>query len=340
MRKLQTRALVASDLERVIQIDSEYTDRRRDGFYRKRLEAAIAEPRNFVYLGYESNAVLQGFLLARLHEGEYGTEGSSASLDAIGVAPGQTTQGAGRLMLETLAAVLQHQGVEAIYTQADWHNVDMLRFFASTGFSLAPRHILERDSGRLDEGAIADDLVLEAGSLGDSNDYSHAHGDQPGALAHDLVACHSMRSSDLSAIVKIGRKILGREQRAYYEQKLAEALDESGVRVSLVAEQNQQVVGFVMARVDFGEFDRTEPVAVLESIAVDPDCRHHLVGTALLSQLLTNLSALQIEVVRTETDTEHFEVLRFLQRNGFAISQRLAFVRPVKQAPVLQDRRK
>jgi N-acetylglutamate synthase-like GNAT family acetyltransferase len=87
-----------------------------------------------------------------------------------------------------------------------------------------------------------------------------------------------------------------------------------------------------MARVDFGEFDRIEPAAVLDTIAVDPDYTHHLVGTALLSQLLANLSALHIEIIRSETDAEHFDVLRFLQRNGFAISQRLAFVRAVNQA--------
>lgn len=333
-KNLQSRALVADDLERVIQIDSAYTGRRRDGFYRKRLAAALAEPRNFIYLGYEHNAALQGFLLARLQAGEYGREEPSASLDAIGVDPRQTARGVGRSMLEALDEVLRHKGIAAIYSQADWHNGHMLRFFASTGFLLASRQILERDAGRLDERVLSDELILEAGRLGDSNDYSDAHGDQPGALARDLIPCHSMRSSDLSAIVKIDRKISGKQHQAYFEQKLAEALDESGLRVSLVAEQDQHVVGFVMARVDFGEFDRTEPVAVLETIEVDPDCRHHLVGTALLSQLLTNLAALQIEIVRSETDVEHFEVLRFLQRNGFAISQRLAFVRRVSQDPV------
>jgi GNAT superfamily N-acetyltransferase len=114
--------------------------------------------------------------------------------------------------------------------------------------------------------------------------------------------------------------------------------------VSLVAEQDDHVVGFAMARVDFGEFDRIEPTAVLDSIAVDPGYTHHLVGTALLSQLLANLSTLRIEVmsqllanlstlrievIRSEADAEHFDVLQFLQRNGFSNSQRLAFIREV-----------
>ena len=325
MEKYQTRPLAAGDLERVIKIDCEYTGRRRDGFYRKRLEAALAEPQKFVYLGCEGNATLEGFLLARLQEGEYGTQGSCASLDAIGVDPAVAVKGLGRSLLEALKGILQHKGIEVIQTQADWRNLRMLRFFAGTGFSLAPRHVLERNTANLDDSQITEDLIAEADRLGDANDYSDSVSDQPGALARDIVACRSLRESDLSAIVRIDHEITGRIHQAYYDQKLTEALAESGVRVSLVAERDEHVVGFVMARVDFGEFDRIEPAAVLDSIAVDPGYAHHLVGTALLSQLLTNLSALQIEVVRTEVDSQHFDVLKFLQRSGFAGSQRLAF---------------
>ena len=84
-----------------------------------------------------------------------------------------------------------------------------------------------------------------------------------------------------------------------------------------------------MARAAFGDFDHIEPAAVLGSIAVDPDYTHHLVGTALLPQLPANRSALQIEVVRSESDVQHFDVLKFLQDNGFSISRRLAFDREV-----------
>lgn len=321
------RPLVAGDLGRVIDIDSQYTGRRRDGFYRKRLDAALAEPGNFVYLGCDLHGTLQGFLLARLQQGEYGTTARTASMDAIGVDTAVAAKGIGRSLLQALDEILKHKGINAIYTQADWRNLPMLQFFAGTGFSLAPRHILERDATNLSDFEFADDLVDDAGRLGDPNDYSDAEGDQRGALARDTVPCRLMCAADLAAIVKIDRKISGREQRAYYERKMAEALGESGIRVSLVAEQDDHVVGFAMARVDFGEFDRIEPAAVLDSIAVDPDYTHHLVGTALLSQLLANLSTLRIEIVRSESVAEHLDVLKFLQHNGFSISQRLAFVR-------------
>jgi ribosomal protein S18 acetylase RimI-like enzyme len=80
-----------------------------------------------------------------------------------------------------------------------------------------------------------------------------------------------------------------------------------------------------MARVDFGDFGTTEPVAVLDSIAVDPDYRHTRIGGALLSQLLANLTGLRLEKIRTEVGVDHFDVLHFLMQNGFRNSQRLAF---------------
>ena len=327
--KTTTRPLVSNDLERVIEIDSQHTGRRREGFYRKRLEAALRVPLGFVYLGCENDAGLQGFLLARLQQGEYGTAKRTASLDAIGVDRSAATKGIGRALIEALDEILLHKGIASIYSQAEWSNLAMLEFFAGTGFSLAPRHILERSASNLSDLDIVDDLIEEADRLGDPNDYSDAEGDQHGALARDLIPCRAMRESDLDAIVRIDQKTTGQERRAYYEQKLAEVFDESGIRVSLVAEQDDHVVGFVMARVDFGEFDRIEPAAVLDSIAVAPGYAHHLVGTALLSQLLANLSALQTETIRSEADAEHFNVLQFLQHNGFSVSQRLTCERTV-----------
>jgi GNAT superfamily N-acetyltransferase len=325
----QTRPLTAEDLQRVIDIDAKYVGRRREGFYGKRLEAALDEPAGFAYLGCEVDGELQGFLLARLQEGEYGTAGRSASLDAIGVDPQSGGKGMGTGLLQALDEILRHKGIQSVYSQAEWRNLPMLRFFAAADFNLAPRFIFERDAGYLDEFAFMDELAEEAGKLGDPNDYSDAESDQRGALARDIIPCRAMKIADLPSIVRIDRAISGEDKRAYYEQKMVEVLGETGIRVSLVAEQDDHVVGFAMARVDFGEFDRIEPAAVLDSIAVDPGYTHHLVGTAMLSQLLANLGTLQIEVIRSEADAEHLDVMHFLQRNGFSNSQRLAFVRDV-----------
>ncbi|MHA1536694.1 MAG: GNAT family N-acetyltransferase [Alphaproteobacteria bacterium] len=157
-------------------------------------------------------------------------------------------------------------------------------------------------------------------------DYSDPSGDDADALSRDRVPVRSMKSDDLPAIIKIDKAITGEDRSAYLEHHVREALELSGIRVSLVAEEEEigMPVGFVMARVDFGEFGRTEPEAVIDTIGVDPLYAHHGVGAALMSQLLSNLNTLRVERVRTGVRWNDFALLHFLENCGFKPSQRLA----------------
>ena len=146
-----------------------------------------------------------------------------------------------------------------------------------------------------------------------------------GPLARDRVPVRTMVEGDLHAIVSIDRRITGRDRRVYFEHKLAEVLHDSDVRVSLVAERDGGVVGFIMARVDLGEFGQVEPMAVMDTIGVDPDYRDFGIGRALLSQLLINLMTLRVESIRTEIDWRERDLLAFLDRCGFHPAQQLCF---------------
>jgi GNAT superfamily N-acetyltransferase len=160
-------------------------------------------------------------------------------------------------------------------------------------------------------------------------DYGKPAAPDFGALARDKVPVRTMRESDLPAMIAIDRRITGRDCSEYFKERLEEAFFGSDVRVSLVAERNDRPAGFIMARVDLGEFGRFEPTAVMDTIGVDPDYRSQGVGRALLSQLLINLSTLRIERVRTEIDWRDRELLAFLDHCGFFPSQELCFDRVI-----------
>lgn len=156
-------------------------------------------------------------------------------------------------------------------------------------------------------------------------DYGKPPSPDFGPLARDRIPVRAMKADDLHALIAIDRQIVGRDRSIYFERKLAEVLLESDVRVSLVAELDGRPVGFIMARVDLGEFGRVEPTAVMDTIGVDPDHRNIGVGEALLSQLLVNLGTLRVEQVRSEIDWRDRALLSFLERFDFYPSQQLCF---------------
>jgi ribosomal protein S18 acetylase RimI-like enzyme len=323
-----TRPLTADDFDQVVAIDAKIVGRTRPGYFEKRLAAALEEPEYFIFIGCESEEKLQGFLLARLLGGEYGESKSIAVMDTIGVAPVDQGMGAGNLLMQEFEQILQHKGVTEIQTQTDWRRFSFLRFLAATGFQLAPVHILEREVSNLDTKSSVDPVASHTTESGEI-DYSENDGNGSASLARDRVICRNLTDNDIDTLVRINKKVTGHDHRVFYERKVNEVLNESGIRVSLVAEVKGQAAGFIMARVDYGEFDRTEPAAVLDSIAVDPAYARQQVGSALLSQLLANLTSLRLDSIRTIVTADHFDLLYFLMKNGFQPGQRLTFHRSI-----------
>ncbi|MDH5747731.1 MAG: GNAT family N-acetyltransferase [Rhodospirillales bacterium] len=168
----------------------------------------------------------------------------------------------------------------------------------------------------------------DAGAL----DHSDPGGDDFTALSRDRILIRSMTKNDLDAMVRLDKKLVGRERRDYYIAKLNEVMSETGVRVSLVAEVDDRLAGFIMARVDFGEFGQTEQAAVIDTLGVDPGLAHHGIASALLSQLLINLDALHVERVQTRVLWNNFGLMGFLARNGFSPNQALVLTKTVAPA--------
>ena len=139
-----SRPLDMDDVERVIAIDRVRGGHSRRHFFEKRFAAAKAQPNDFIHVGVVKDGVLRGFATARVHRGEFGFEQAVAVLDAIGVESESRERGIGQLLTRELGKVMGRTGVRALQTQADWTNRELLRFFATAGFKLAPRLALER----------------------------------------------------------------------------------------------------------------------------------------------------------------------------------------------------
>jgi len=132
-----------ADVERVIAIDRAHTGRSRRRFFEKRFAAAAARPQDFIPIGIHRGGALRGYAIVRILRGEFGREQAVAVLDAVGVEPHSRERGIGRALIDALIAELDRVGVRSLQSQAAWNNDDLMRFFAASGFVLAPRLVLE-----------------------------------------------------------------------------------------------------------------------------------------------------------------------------------------------------
>ena len=298
----QLRPLAAADLERVVALDAALGGHSRRAYFERRLGAALRDPAHHLQYAADDAWDLGGFALARVLAGEFGRDRPALMLEVIGVSFQHRGRGIGPLLLDGLEREAARCGIRELWTQASWRQERMLRFLARSGFELAAPEVLGCAVPALARGEDAE-------------------------AARDRHEVRTLAASDLEEIVRIDRHLLGRERRDYLQERMNEALGDSAIRVSLVARCEDSIAGYAMARMDFGDFGRAEPVAVLDTLGVDPGFAHRGVGAALLSQLAVNLAALGIERIETTVAHDDFELLGFLYRAGFSRSPRLAFVK-------------
>ena len=326
LRQSALRRLAREDLDAVVAIDALVEGRSRRPYFERRLAAALREPAWHVQFACTGDDGLAGYVLARVLEGEFGSAERALLVEAIGARHDVKGAGVGRRLLEALASDARRLGATELRTQAAWNDHPMLRWLDENGFSLAAGHIVDRAVPGFDDNAVAD---TDGSDEHREIDYGAPSTDEFARLARDVADIRAMQATELADVVRIDRAITGSARDDYMRRKLAEAMLDSAVRVSLTARVDGTIVGFVMARVDLGDFGRTEPGAVLDTIGVHPEFAHRRIGHALLSQLFLNLGALCVERVETMVAPRDLALLGFLYDAGFAPSQRIAFIRPL-----------
>jgi len=328
---VSVRPLTRADLDSVVAIDAAIERRTRRAYIERRLAAALREPALHAQFAAVDGRTLVGYILARLLGGEFGRADAALRIELVGVRDDVRGHGAGKRLLDALAEHGRRHGARELRTAAAWNDHAMLRWLDRRGFSLAPNHIVEC---AVDGGAYVperDDALSVPQGDGPANeiDFGAPRANDFERLARDTADVRSMTAADLQQIVRIDRALTGRDRESYMRGKLAEAMGDSDVRVSLTAKVDGAVVGYLMARADLGDFGRLEPTAVVDTIGVDPDYEHRGVGRAMMSQLFANLGALRIERVETVVAPRDLGLLGFFYDVGFVPSQRLPLIRRI-----------
>ena len=327
---MKTGALLPRDLAAVISIDAALAGRPRGAYFERRLAAAQRDPERHLQLAVEENGTLAGFMLGRALEGEFGRSEPAVRLEAFGVAAAAQGRGMGSALAAAFEKEAARRGLREIRTAALWREHALLRFLDHTGYRLAAAHVLDCALADAELGTAREAPVEGAAAPADPNDYGTPRAPDFESLARDRIEVGLLSESDMEGVARVDRRHTGRERRGYLCRTLGEALADSAVRVSLAAHVDGSVAGFLMARVDYGDFGRTEPVAVIDTVGVDPMRARQGIGRALLSQLFMNLAGLGVERVETVVASGDLALMGFFCSVGFGPSERLALVKTLR----------
>ena len=131
-------------------------------------------------------------------------------------------------------------------------------------------------------------------------------------------AVRLLNQKDFKAVVIIDEKVFGHARPEYYETKFARALDEKNrIPLSLVAEVEGKVVGFLMCELFVGEYGIPVTTATLDTIGIDPDFQGQGIARQLMNELIGHLRKAGVKKINTLTDWNDWQLIRFFSASGF-----------------------
>jgi GNAT superfamily N-acetyltransferase len=131
------------------------------------------------------------------------------------------------------------------------------------------------------------------------------------------VVVRPLEASDLNAIVVIDEKLSGHTRKDYWRRRL-EIANLRPPWMSVVAETDGRLVGFLFGWVGESEFGIARPTGWVDLIGVDPAYRGRGVARALLDRFVESGRELRaLERVATLVDLGQGDVREFFLRRGF-----------------------
>ncbi len=125
-----------------------------------------------------------------------------------------------------------------------------------------------------------------------------------------------MKEEDLDRIIEIDNKVLKESRPEYWERKV-EMTGKKSPLPSLVAEMEDEVVGFIFAEASGWEYGVPENIGWIDTIGVDPVYQKKGIGQLLMKELLNYMKKVGVDTVYTLVNWRDWELLRFFNGIGF-----------------------
>jgi ribosomal protein S18 acetylase RimI-like enzyme len=145
------------------------------------------------------------------------------------------------------------------------------------------------------------------------------------------VSIRPMRQTDLSIVVQLDAHVFGSMRPAYFERRLVvlDSADAEARAIFLVAVYQDQVIGFVMGTLAFGEFGLTQVTAILDSIAVRPGYQHQGIGQKLTEAFMQQSAYQGASSVYTLVNWENWTLLKVFHALGFELASTIPLERRI-----------
>ena len=125
-----------------------------------------------------------------------------------------------------------------------------------------------------------------------------------------------LKKKDIETIVEIDEKVLGENRRDYWRRKFS-LMNDKATKISLVAEMEGKVVGFILGDVSGWEFGVPDTIGWIDTIGIDPVYQKRGLATALANEVIKNLKAIGVRAVYTLVSWNYWDLLQFFHAMGF-----------------------
>jgi ribosomal protein S18 acetylase RimI-like enzyme len=151
------------------------------------------------------------------------------------------------------------------------------------------------------------------------------------ASAGEKQGVRPLRPDDLERTIAIDQAHTGRSRRRFFEKRLEAAKRHPEDFIHVGVSRGGVLMGFVFARILHGEFGRTEPVAALDLVGVDPASQDHGYGHILMDGLEQVMRQKGVKVLQSQADWTNHGLLKFFDSLSFELAPRLVLERPVAE---------
>lgn len=149
MNEVKIRVLSENDLDAVVEIDKKVLGKERRAFWRRKVAYADVYPRPALVAELDEKVI--GFIMGYVSGWEFGVPDTVGWIDTLGVDPAYQRRGVGKALFNALIENFKRsgrektsgvdtaenppiEGVNVVYTLANWNNWDLVKFYHAMGF--------------------------------------------------------------------------------------------------------------------------------------------------------------------------------------------------------------